>query len=86
MSFLDYFLGSRKKTASVAKDRLKLILAHERSADAPDFLPALQEELLMVIGKYMPVEKDQISVHMERRGDFEVLELNILFPEQHSSG
>ncbi|MBU2754561.1 cell division topological specificity factor MinE [Acidithiobacillus sp. CV18-2] len=86
MSFLDYFLGSRKKTASVAKDRLKLILAHERSADTPDFLPALQEELLTVISKYMPVEKDQISVHMERRGDFEVLELNILFPEQHSPG
>jgi cell division topological specificity factor len=83
MSFLDYFLGSRKKTASVAKDRLKLILAHERSADTPDFLPALQAELLTVISKYIPVEKDQISVHMERRGDFEVLELNILFPDQH---
>ena len=83
MSFLDYFLGSRKKTATVAKDRLKLILAHERSADARDFLPALQAELLTVISKYIPVEQDQISVHMERRGDFEVLELNILFPEQH---
>ncbi|MBU2822540.1 cell division topological specificity factor MinE, partial [Acidithiobacillus ferrooxidans] len=46
MSFLDYFLGSRKKSANVAKDRLKLILAHERDADGPDFLPALQEELL----------------------------------------
>ncbi|MCE5359715.1 cell division topological specificity factor MinE [Candidatus Igneacidithiobacillus taiwanensis] len=83
MSFLDYLLGSKKKTASVAKDRLKLILAHERSAGAPDFLPALQAELLTVISKYIPVEKDQISVHMERRGDFEVLELNILFPDQH---
>ncbi len=83
MSFLDYFLGSRRKSASVAKDRLKLILAHERSDGTPDFLPALQEELLAVIGKYIPVEKDQISVNMERRGDFEVLELNVLFPDQH---
>ncbi|MCE5387891.1 MAG: cell division topological specificity factor MinE [Acidithiobacillus sp.] len=82
MSFLDYFLGTRKKTASVAKDRLKLILAHERSDGAPDFLPALQAELLAVISKYIPVEKEQISVHMERRGDFEVLELNVLFPDQ----
>ncbi|MCL4525896.1 MAG: cell division topological specificity factor MinE [Gammaproteobacteria bacterium] len=83
MSFLDYFLGSRKKSANVAKDRLKLILAHERDADGPDFLPALQEELLVVIAKYIPVDKENIKVSMERRGDFEVLELNILFPDQH---
>ena len=83
MSFLDYFLGPRKKTAHVAKDRLKLILAHERDADGPDFLPALQEELLAVIAKYIPVDKENIKVSMERRGDFEVLELNVLFPDQH---
>ena len=83
MSFLDYLLGSRKKTAHVAKDRLKLILAHERDADGPDFLPALQEELLAVIAKYIPVDKENIKVSMERRGDFEVLELNVLFPDQH---
>lgn len=83
MSLLDYFLGTRKKTASVAKERLQLILAHERATDAPDFLPALQAELLAVIGKYIPVDQDKIKVTMERRGDYEVLELNILFPDQH---
>ncbi len=51
--------------------------------DGPDFLPALQEELLAVIAKYIPVDKENIKVSMERRGDFEVLELNILFPDQH---
>ena len=51
--------------------------------DRPDFLPALQEELLAVIAKYIPVDKENIKVSMERRGDFEVLELNILFPDQH---
>ena len=83
MSLLDYFLGTRKKTASVAKERLQLILAHERAAAAPDFLPARQAELLAVIGKYIPVDQDKIKVTMERRGDYEVLELNILFPDQH---
>ncbi|MBU2759327.1 cell division topological specificity factor MinE [Acidithiobacillus sulfurivorans] len=83
MSLLDYILGSRKKTANVAKDRLKLILAHEREEGGPDFLPALQEELLAVIAKYIPVDKNNIKVSMERKGDFEVLELNILFPDQH---
>lgn len=41
MSFLDYFLGTRKKSAEVAKDRLRLILAHERSAGTQDFLPQI---------------------------------------------
>ena len=43
---------------------------------------ALQEELLAVIAKYIPVDKENIKVSMERRGDFEVLELNVLFPDQ----
>ncbi|MGC8466699.1 MAG: cell division topological specificity factor MinE [Acidithiobacillus sp.] len=85
MSFLDYFLGTRKKSAEVAKDRLRLILAHERSAGTQDFLPQMQEELLAVIAKYLPVERDRISVNLERRGDFEVLELNVLFPEKQAS-
>jgi len=51
--------------------------------DRPDFLPALQKELLAVIAKYIPVDKENIKVSMERRGDFEVLELNVLFPDQH---
>ncbi|WP_279117620.1 cell division topological specificity factor MinE, partial [Acidithiobacillus thiooxidans] len=41
------------------------------------------EELLTVIAKYIPVDKNNIKVSMERKGDFEVLELNILFPDQH---
>jgi len=51
--------------------------------DRPDFLPALQGELLAVIAKYISVDKENIKVSMERRGDFEVLEFNILFPDQH---
>ena len=46
-SFLSFLLGEKKKTASVAKERLQIILAHERSGRnagaAPDYLPALLE-------------------------------------------
>ena len=48
-SFLSFLLGEKKKTASVAKERLQIILAHERSgrnAAEPDYLPALQAELV----------------------------------------
>ena len=48
MSILSFLLGEKKKTASVAKERLQIILAHERTASgAPaDYLPALQRELV----------------------------------------
>jgi cell division topological specificity factor len=42
MSFLSFLIGEKKKTASVAKERLQIILAHERSgqnAHQPDYLP-----------------------------------------------
>ncbi len=49
------FGGSKPKTASIAKERLQLIIAHERneSNNTPDFLPALQQELMAVISKYV---------------------------------
>ena len=83
MSLLSYFFGSKPKTASVAKERLSLLIAHERSANqpTPDFLPALQRELIEVISKYVNVSADDIKVHMERQGDLEVLEVKIELPE-----
>lgn len=85
MGFLNFFLGEKKKTASVAKERLQLILAHERSgrsAASPDYLPQLQRELVEVIRKYVSINAEDISVSMERQGDLEVLELKIELPEK----
>lgn len=82
MSFLDYLLGTRKKSAQVAKDRLQIILARERvDRKGPDFLPELRQELLQVISKYVKIDLDQVKVNLEHDGDFEVLELNIVLPE-----
>ena len=54
MSILSFLLGEKKKSASVAKERLQLIIAHERVGGRPpaDYLPALQKELVAVISKY----------------------------------
>jgi cell division topological specificity factor len=85
MSFLSFFLGEKKKTASVAKERLQIILAHERSgrnAAEPDYLPALQKELVAVIGKYIRINPDDIKVQLERQDDLEVLEVKIELPER----
>ena len=84
MSFLSFLLGEKKKTASVAKERLQIILAHERSgrnAGQPDYLPALQRELVAVISKYVSINADDIKVHLERQENLEVLEVKIELPE-----
>ena len=84
MSFLSFLLGEKKKTASVAKERLQIILAHERSgrgASRPDYLPALQRELVAVISKYVSIKADDIKVHFERQDNLEVLEVKIELPD-----
>ncbi len=83
MGFLSFFLGEKKRTASVAKERLQLILAHERNgrSRSPDYLQDLQRELMAVIAKYVAVNPDDIKVQMERQGDLEVLEVKIELPD-----
>jgi cell division topological specificity factor len=83
-SFLSFLLGEKKKTASVAKERLQIILAHERSgrnAVQPDYLPALQRDLVAVIGKYVKIDPQDIKVNLERQDNLEVLEVKIELPE-----
>ncbi|MDX5445237.1 MAG: cell division topological specificity factor MinE [Zoogloeaceae bacterium] len=88
MSFLAKIFGEKKKTAAIAKNRLSVLIAHERSGGAgvaPDFLPALQRELLEVISKYVSVNQDDIKVHLDKQDNCDVLEVNIVLPEQKQS-
>jgi len=84
MSFLSFFLGEKKKTASVAKERLQIILAHERSGRGgshANYLPQLQKELMAVISKYVQISPDDIKVSLEKQDNFEVLEVKIELPD-----
>jgi cell division topological specificity factor len=84
MSLFSFLLGEKKKTASVAKERLQIILAHERSSlggKRPDYLPELQRELIAVISKYVSIKAEDIKVHLERQDDLEVLEVKIELPD-----
>lgn len=81
MSLFSY-LRKRKNTASVAKERLQIIISHERTQrSTPDYLPKLQEEILAVIAKYIPISRDKVSVNLERSGDNAILELNVTMPD-----
>jgi cell division topological specificity factor len=88
MGLINYFLAPRKSnTAAVAKERLQIIVAHERTyRNAPDYLPLLQKELLEVVARYVKVHQDQVKVSVEREGDCEVLELNITLPDSEMGG
>jgi cell division topological specificity factor len=82
MSIFNY-LRKRNTTASVAKERLQIIISHERSQrTSKDYLPKLQEEILAVIAKYVNIDRNQVSVNLERTGDNAVLELNITMPDE----
>lgn len=78
--------GRRKKapTASIAKERLQIIVAHERIQNTrknPDFLTDLQKDILAVVRKYIPVDSEQIKVAMDQEDGCDVLELNIVLSD-----
>lgn len=87
MSLLNIFRKNKKTSAQTAKERLQIIISHERAErNTPsDVLSKIKEDLLNVIAKYFHVDMDvlreQISVDMEKRGDQSVLELNITLPD-----
>jgi cell division topological specificity factor len=84
MALLEFFRPKRATTASVAKERLQIIVAERRSAGqgAPSYLPQLKLDLLEVIRKYVHINPDQVSVNLDQKEeDLSVLELNVTLPE-----
>jgi cell division topological specificity factor len=82
MSILSLLFGERKKTASVAKERLSLIIARERTnTDGPDFLPQMRDELMQVIAKYVKIDHEAIKFNLQKQGNMEMLEVNIVLPD-----
>ena len=83
MNVLDFFRSRNRKSASKAKERLQIVVSHQRTEGSqPDFLPKLRQEMLDVISKYIEIEQDQIQVNLQREDNFSVLELNVTLPEQ----
>jgi cell division topological specificity factor len=83
MSLLDYFRSEKKTSASLAKERLQIIVAHERSnRGTPDYLPQLKQDILDVISKYVKVDSNSVHVQFEQNeDDLAVLELNVTLPD-----
>lgn len=72
-----------KKSSLIAKERLMVIVAHERGGHEqnPDFLQLLQKEITAVLAKYVKIDADHVQVEFEQKGGRSVLELNVTLPE-----
>lgn len=81
MSIFNFFRPAAKTPATQAKERLQIVMAHERvGRSGPDYLPMLQQELLAVIAKYVDIDDNKVEVKLDRGGDFSTLEVNIELP------
>src|SRR5690625_2855636 len=79
MSFLSFLLGSRKKSASLAKDRRQPILINERRQGGvtPEKRPRLQNELVEAIYRYVKITPDDIQIKIDNKENLEVFEVKI---------
>ncbi|MBL6077669.1 cell division topological specificity factor MinE [Belnapia sp. T18] len=85
MSWLDYFRAARKEeappSASAAKERLQIVLAHERiGRTREDFLPRLQQELVAVVARYVAIDPGKVKLDLDRGGDMSTLAIEIELP------
>ncbi|MCG5240035.1 cell division topological specificity factor MinE [Azospirillum doebereinerae] len=81
MSIFSFFRSAPRPSAVQAKERLQIVMAHERAGrTGPDYLPMLQQELLSVIAKYIDIDQNKVEVKLDRGGDCSTLELNIELP------
>ena len=82
MGLFDLFRQNKKSSANKAKERLQILIAHERvNRNGPDYLPQMRQDLMEVIRKYVPISDDQVKVQMEKGDGYDVLELNITLPD-----
>jgi cell division topological specificity factor len=75
-------LFSRKSSAPVARDRLQILLAHERATGEgqSDLLAKLHEEILAVIAKHVSVDRDKVQIKLDRGAAVSTLEIDIEVP------
>jgi cell division topological specificity factor len=82
MKLFDYFVRPKApSSAQTAKDRLQILLAHERQdRSQPEYLPLMQKDILDVIRKYIEVASDKVEVRLQRGDRMATLEIGIELP------
>ena len=87
MSILHFFrrpsapAEERERPAALARERLQILLAHERASAGQEGLVAtLREEILAAIEKHVMLERDKVQVTVERNGETSLLEIEVQMP------
>jgi cell division topological specificity factor len=74
-------LFRRASSAPVARERLQILLSHERGVRGQsDLLAILREEILAVIEKHVPIERDNVQIKMDRGDAVSILEIDVEVP------
>ena len=74
---------TRNRSAPVARDRLQVLLAHERALSGrPDLMAVLQKEILAVIARHIPIDQDKVVVKLDRGAQVSTLEIDIEMPDE----
>lgn len=85
MKLLDLFRSKRDPSANTAKERLQIIVAHERTRSLPhnaiDFTE-LKQKLIEVISTYLHIDKQDFNVQLQHDADHSILELNVTLPDK----
>ena len=78
-------LIEKNQSANAAKDRLKVVVSHQRGhRHSPDYLPMLEKDILAVIAKYVEVEEDKVKIRFDRGDSLSTLEVNVDLPTDGS--
>ncbi|EIT71045.1 MULTISPECIES: cell division topological specificity factor MinE [Hydrocarboniphaga] len=85
IDWMKLFRSEQKATAQTAKERLLVVVSHQRAgrANGPEYLTRLREELLAVVRKYVPVDDSAVHVDVKREDGDEVLAMSITLPERN---
>lgn len=78
MDFLARIFGKESGTSkNIAKERLRLVLVHDRASVSPQLVQSLKEDLIKVISNYMDIDEDALEVNLENHDDQVALIANI---------
>ena len=80
-----FALFRKKNTAPVARERLQILLAHERvagSGNHRELIAVLQEEILAVIARHMQIDRDKVQIKLDRGDEINTLEIDIEMPSE----
>jgi cell division topological specificity factor len=76
-------LFRRNSSAPVARERLQVLLAHERAfVGKSDLLAVLQEEIIQVIAKHVTIERDKVQIKLDRGDPISILEIDVEVPSE----